>query len=133
MSNAQQRRPSSKGLAAGLPDEQEWADELHVREIAEFAQGLPEKFLYCREMGHNWRPYTAGRFKDGGYERTLRCSRCRTQRVQEISARGVVLRNNYVHPDGYLSPAGMGRIVGEGRGALRLESIKRIVSKEVDD
>lgn len=97
-------------------------------DVQEFAEGLPEKFLYCREMGHNWRPYTAGRFKDGGFERVLRCSRCRTRRVQEISNKGVIVKNQYVHPEGYLSK-GMGRIVGEGRGVLRLESIKRIVAK----
>ena len=97
-------------------------------DVAEFAQGLPEKYLYCREMGHNWRPYTAGRHKDGGFERTLRCTRCRTKRVQAISPSGMILSNQYVHPEGYLSK-GMGRIVGEGRGVLRLESIKRIVAK----
>lgn len=113
--------------AASQPvDDHEY--EANVADVAEFAEALPEKFLYCREMGHNWRPYTAGRFKDGGFERVLRCVRCRTRRVQVISSKGVVLRNQYVHPDGYLSQ-GIGRIVGEGRGVLRLESIKRIVAK----
>lgn len=107
------------------PSSVDYAD---VGAVEEFASGLPEKFLYCREMGHNWRPYSAGRFKDGGFERVLRCSRCRTRRVQNINSRGIVLTNQYVHPDGYLSH-GLGRIVGEGRGVLRLESIKRIVAK----
>lgn len=101
-------------------------------EVAEFAEALPERYLHCRELGHNWRPYSAGRFQDGGFERVLRCTRCKTRRVQEISSRGVVLVNKYIHPEGYLHK-GMGRIVGEGRGLLRLESIKRIVSKEEDN
>ena len=41
-------------------------------EVEVFAQDLPERFLHCREMNHNWRPYTVGRHKDGGYERVLR-------------------------------------------------------------
>jgi hypothetical protein len=36
--------------------------------------------------------------------------------------------NKYIHPEGYLHK-GMGRIIGEGRGLLRLESIKRTVTK----
>lgn len=79
-------------------------------------------------MGHNWRPHTAGRFKDGGFERILRCVRCKTERHQNLDSRGTPLSSKYVHPEGYLNK-GMGRIVGEGRGILRLESIKRIVNK----
>jgi hypothetical protein len=102
--------------------------EAALADVQSFAESLPEKFLYCREMGHNWRPFSAGRFRDGGFERILRCTRCRTRRVQGISARGLVLSNRYEHPDGYLVQ-GIGHIVGEGRGVLRLESIKRIVAQ----
>lgn len=98
-------------------------------EVAEFAESLPERFLHCRELGHTWRPFTAGRHRDGGFERVLRCTRCRTRRVQEISSRGMVVSNKYIHPDGYLHK-GFGRIVGEGRGLLRLESLKRLTKEE---
>lgn len=97
-------------------------------EVAAFAEGLPEGFLYCRELGHNWRPHTAGKYKDGGFERTLKCPRCRTEKHQEITSWGVILRVHYTHPDGYLHK-GMGRIVGDGRGMMRLESIKRTMAK----
>lgn len=118
-----------RGAAALVQEVDAFDDRFaDVGDVADFAEALPEKFLYCREMGHNWRPYSAAGYKDGGFERTLRCTRCRTRRVQEISNRGIVLANKYIHPDGYLSK-GMGRIVGEGRGVLRLESIKRIVAK----
>lgn len=100
-----------------------------VDDVAEFAEQLPERFLWCREMGHNWRPFSASRYRDGGFLRILRCSRCKTERHQEISNRGAVTASKYVHPAGYLHK-GMGRIVGEGRGILRLESIKRVVNKE---
>lgn len=108
------------------PDDDRWAD---VDAVAEFAEGLPERFLHCREMNHNWRPFDVGRHKDGGYERTLRCVRCKTRKVQHLDVRGMpVGGTRYEYPDGYQSD-GLGRIVGEGRGALRLESIKRL-SKE---
>ena len=94
-------------------------------DVQEFAESLPERFLYCREMGHNWKPFSAGRYKDGGFERVLRCTRCRCRRIQSISSRGLIVASSYEHPDGYLLK-GLGHIVGEGRGLLRLESIKRI-------
>lgn len=97
-------------------------------EVAEWAKDLPETFLYCREMGHNWLPYSAGRYKDGGFERTLRCSRCRTRKTQQITSRGLLMGTRYDHPDGYLTH-GLGAIVGEERGLLRLESMTRIVAK----
>jgi hypothetical protein len=97
-------------------------------EVQEFAENLPEKYLQCRELGHLWRPWTAASNPDGGFDRTLRCTRCHTKREQVITNRGVVVTNKYIHPEGYLHK-GMGRIIGEGRGLLRLESIKRTVTK----
>lgn len=99
-------------------------------DVREFAASLPASFLQCRELGHLWRPYRAGRHPDGGFERVLRCSRCRTRREQALSAMGMVLTNKYVYPDGYQTEHGLGRIVGEGRGMLRLESIKRVLPDE---
>lgn len=96
-------------------------------DVREFAAGLPASFLHCRELGHLWRPYRAGRHPDGGFERVLRCGRCRTRREQALSSMGMVLTNKYVYPDGYQTEHGLGRIVGEGRGMLRLESIKRVL------
>ena len=119
-----------RGAALAVVHDEEQTDGFeNLDYVAEFAQSLPERFLYCREMGHNWRPYSAGLYKDGGFERILRCTRCRTRRVQAITSRGVVLTNKYEYADGYQAPKGLGQIVGEGRGLLRLESIKRIVAK----
>ena len=106
--------------------------DLDLDAIQEFAEGLPERFLFCRELGHNWRPYTAGRYKDGGFERVLRCVRCKTRRIQVINHRGVVIKNKYEYAEGYQAPHGLGQIVGDGRGVLRLASINRIVSKMED-
>lgn len=99
-------------------------------EVEEFAAELPETFLHCREMNHNWRPHKVGRHEDGGYARVLRCVRCKTTKTQHLDLVGMIVGSSkYEHPEGYLHK-GMGRIVGEGRGKLRLESIKRIFKDE---
>lgn len=98
-------------------------------DVASFADKLPERYLLCRDMGHNWLPFgTPGRYKDGGFERILRCSRCKCERHTSISNTGMILSSHYTHPEGYLLE-GLGRIVGEGRGILRLASINRAMSK----
>lgn len=94
-------------------------------EVEEFAAGLKETFLYCRELGHNWKPYTAASGEGGGFVRTLRCVRCRTRRVQELNSRGAIISNHYEYAEGYQAK-GLGRIVGEGRDMLRLESLTRL-------
>lgn len=109
-----------------IADERHYAD---LGSVQEFAEGLKESFLHCRELGHNWKPWGAGRHPDGGWERSLRCTRCKTERHQTITPTGMVMSNKYVHPEGYLSE-GLGRIVGEGRGLLRIEAIKRHVGNE---
>jgi hypothetical protein len=113
----EQRPPSAAESRDGYAD---------TGEVEAFAAELPEKFLHCREMNHNWRPFDVGPHKDGGYERTLRCVRCKTRKVQHLDRYGMLIGGTrYEYPEGYQAE-NLGRIVGEGRGALRLESIKRI-------
>lgn len=115
----------ARAAALKVVDDDHWAD---LDEIQEFAEALPEKYLHCREMSHNWRPFAVGSHKNGGWERTLRCTRCKTKRVQHLDTRGMIISTRYEHPKGYLHQ-GFGRIVGEGRGVLRLASIKRQVGE----
>lgn len=97
-------------------------------EVEDFAHELPEEFLACREMGHRWLPRTASQNNDGTFHREMRCPRCKTRKQQEISQRGEILATQYKHPEGYLHQ-GLGRIAGDGRGVLRLESIKRTITR----
>lgn len=136
MAQARAKRVGSARRLAADPEPRKLkavdeTDHAHLSDVRDFAAGLPEKYLHCRELGHLWRPFTAGRHPDGGFTRTLRCTRCKTRREQELSSTGMVLTNQYKHPDGYLTE-GMGRIVGEGRGLLRLESIMRVLPTEDD-
>lgn len=105
----------------------------NLGQVQDWAAELPEKFLHCREMGHNWRPLMAGKYKDGGYTRTLRCSRCRMRKTQELSSRGMVIGSpHYTPPEGYYTK-GLGAITGEGRGLLRLASLSRIPLQDIEE
>jgi hypothetical protein len=99
-------------------------------EVEDFAHGLSISHLHCRELGHNWRPWVARYDEEhSSYERALRCTRCRTERWESIGLSGTKLGSHYKYPDGYVAPAGLGRIVGEGRDALRLESLHRSITQ----
>ena len=89
-----------------------------------YAKGLATSRLRCREMGHSWRPWVA-RWDDehNSFQRALKCSRCQTERWEYIGRTGAKLGCYYKYPDGY--QCDLGRIVGEGRDALRLEIMTR--------
>lgn len=90
-----------------------------------FAQSLGSKQLHCRELGHNWRPWTVAFDRvSRSYDRTLRCSNCHTTRVQVLDARGHVVSNRYVYPDNYLTKGRVERGT-LNRDVFRVESIVR--------
>lgn len=99
------------------------------RDVELFARTLPEALLQCRELGHAWRAHTASWNASARvYDRSLRCQRCATLRVETLSKRGEILTRHYEYPDGYLSQD-LGRIVGSGRDVLRRESLTRQLEK----
>jgi hypothetical protein len=93
----------------------------------EFAHTLPDRLLHCRELGHTWRHNTVSYDEKARcYDRSLRCSSCRTIRVQVLDSRGHVIRNGYKYPDGYLVPGTVDRI-GASRDAYRVEAVVRFL------
>lgn len=89
-----------------------------------FAARLSDKALHCRELGHVWRPLVATWEADArAFHRRLRCASCRTERVQVLTARGHVVSNRYVYPDGYLATHVLG--MTGARDTFRLEAILR--------
>lgn len=109
-----------------VPSQRSYADRADVEK---FAHGLKDSHLQCRELGHNWRPFTAAlNTVEHYYERVLRCTRCRTERWQIITTDGDVLSSQYKYAKGYQAE-GLGRIVQDGRSALRLESILRVIQE----
>lgn len=102
-----------------------------TEEVRDFAADLSDKYLECRDTGHIWRRRAATWSNTlGEYRRVHRC-RCGCERTQRLSDKGAILSSTIHYPDGYLH-SGMGRIVGEGRDALRLETMGRF-AVEADD
>lgn len=100
-----------------------------VDAVREYASTLSQQQLQCRDFGHNWRPHTAERRADGGYDRSLIC-RCRTRRVQVLDQWGRVVSSQYAYPDGYEMPRGIGRISADDKGVLRLASIEHTLQAD---
>jgi hypothetical protein len=97
--------------------------------VDEWAHDLTVSQLTCRDYGHAWRPLTARYADEGTIIRGQRCTRCRTEREQTLSLSGLILSGHYTYPDGYLAPAGIGRLTSADRGTLRVESITRLMSR----
>ena len=105
--------------------------EASASEVARWSHGLNDEFLLCRDIGHQCRAYTARYVpEENCYTRTMRCGRCTTERHQSISTAGVVLSGGYSYAEGYVAPKGQGRLSGNARGALRIESIMRLIGSE---
>jgi hypothetical protein len=97
-------------------------------EVADLAAGMKQTHLECRTWNHIWRPNTAAlATTQRWYDVTMRCVRCRSLRVQTWSLSGTVVTSHYEYAEGYLNK-GLGRIVGDGRDALRLEIVQRAVA-----
>lgn len=97
-------------------------------ELTSWAGSLPAPFLLCRDIGHSWRPYTAEYVAaDRQYRRTLRCARCKADRVQRLSTSGHVESTHYEYPDDYLLPTGSGSYDTATRDLVHLESITRLI------
>lgn len=97
-------------------------------DVSQWAESLPDRFLLCRDMGHEWDPYRA--WYDGeisGYRRVMRCRRCKADRTQVLSISGHIMSSSYEYEDGYAAPKGSGMLYGPDRDALRLTSIVRLV------
>lgn len=77
--------------------------------------------LWCRDVQHSWAPHTAHR-EEGGFVRTLICTRCGALKNQHLSQDGYILRTSMVYPVGYVRP-GEGRMTREQRAELRVRNL----------
>jgi hypothetical protein len=97
------------------------------RDIADALQRMTRTQIACRARGHaweDWRAHLFGRNGSRGAMEILRCSRCGSERQQDLDRFGTVVKGRYVYPDGYLVK-GLGRLTGEDRGLVRLTSIRQ--------
>lgn len=96
------------------------------REVRDWAENLPGKFLICRDLNHDWSGYRAwatGRGRSLLYTRVLKCKKCTTEREDTLTSQGFKVGTKYNYPDGYLTPKGTGRLGSDARAALRLVSV----------
>lgn len=98
-----------------------------VKDVKTAVHGLAEEFLRCRDIGHVWHQYRVKRVR-GGYERSMFCRSCKTNKHQFLSSKGDILASNYTYNDGYQF-RGLGRVQADGKSVLRLESLTRIMDK----
>lgn len=102
-------------------------------EVIEMAGQWPAAYVECRLDRHEWRPSVARHYPGFRYFHVIKiCHRCKTEKHQEIGENGQLFSSTYRYPTGYLSD-GKGRIVGDARDALRLESVKRLFKIEIRD
>lgn len=90
-----------------------------------FAARLTDKWLRCRELGHQWRPlHATWEPESRTFHRALRCPSCHTERRQVLNSHGGVVSNGYVYADGYLATNVEGAVSGR-RDVFRLEAVIR--------
>jgi hypothetical protein len=109
-------------------------DYAKPRDVEQFAGGLGQQALMCRTYGHGFNPFVVNVVQFEGstedyYEQILRC-KCRVRRILLLNTRGAVVSSHYDYSraPGYLA-VGIGRVVGEGRDVLRLESVTRLLEQ----
>jgi hypothetical protein len=89
-----------------------------------------EEIVDCRAFGHEWGPYTA-EWEVPQIHVALVCQRCNAQKRFTIDSRnGLYVHRPYIaYPDGYLVK-GLGRILGDVKGELRLAAVARYAPRQ---
>jgi hypothetical protein len=90
---------------------------------------FPEKFLWCRDVGHSWELLEIQIVKDtAGREvhRYLGCARCTTNRIQRLTTAGYIIGNSYDYPEGYQRVGG-GHLSKDDRANIRGHNVKRFL------
>lgn len=98
------------------------------RNLEEWESQLPLEQLFCRDSSihHSWDPYTAKRVAEG-IERNLICRRCTTIKSQILDNEGYVIRTRMKYPEGYLRPAGSGRITADDNARMRVNTAAQMI------
>lgn len=100
-------------------------------DVRQLSQELSEAFLHCRDYGHQWRMANAERHGRGSRvirTRTMYCPSCKYNKYQTFDSRGIMVEEKVDYPEGYLIK-GLGRITGDTKGLIRIESIDRLIEK----
>lgn len=94
-------------------------------DIEDAVKDMTDEALECRDFSHSWRPFSASR-ESYGFERTLQCRNCKTERRETLDKRGGLVSRSYAYPEGFLIK-GLGRLSGNRKDAVRLASMLRAI------
>lgn len=72
----------------------------------EVLEEYPAEYVTCRDLGHAWR-IRRTEVVEGVLYRTLRCTKCPTERHEMFNKYGDLQRRSYKHAEGYLLPTAM--------------------------
>lgn len=85
---------------------------------------LTEGAVYCRAFGHSWshpnKKAFGGKGHKAGWNVTLICSVCTTEKHFQLSRRGELTAPRYIYPDHYLAVFFVGP---DERAAMRLDAL----------
>ena len=98
--------------------------KLSKKELREWQEGLAETQQMCRDLQHNWYYQSVERGPDG-FIRQLGCITCGTLKLQHLDRSGYIIKSSYEYPEGYVRPAGAGRVTQEENAQMRLLSLKK--------
>jgi hypothetical protein len=98
------------------------------REVApslkEWQENLPVEQSTCRDIHHAW-VYQSVKRVANGFTRRLRCVTCGAFKLQHLDHSGYIEKSTYEYPEGYVRPAGSGRITADENAIMRILSINQ--------
>ena len=92
---------------------------------------LPDKYLLCRDLAHNWDGYDVAAISPNVVEEIVRCTRCRSRKGRYVNvATGAIVRGwrPVLYAEGYLLK-GSGHVTAESRASVRRAKFARNLAK----
>lgn len=93
-------------------------------ELKEWQENLPAEQATCRDIHHAW-VYQSVKRDAEGFIRRLACVTCGAFKLQHLDRRGYIEKSSYEYPEGYVRPAGSGRITADENAIMRILSISQ--------
>lgn len=91
-------------------------------ELRKWQENLPIEQTTCRDIHHAWIYQSVKRDADG-FTRRLACVTCGSFKLQHLDRSGYIVKSTYEYPEGYVRPAGSGRITADENAIMRILSI----------
>lgn len=93
-------------------------------ELKKWQENLPFEQTTCRDIHHAWVYQSVKRVSDG-FTRRLACVTCGSFKLQHLDKSGYIVKSTYEYPEGYIRPAGSGRITADENAIMRILSINQ--------